>query len=133
MNSSLPAQTVLVATAEFLPGFEIRAILGEVLGVASRSLSPYTEGFRSWSDGGSVTPDKRIELLTNSRMEAIDRMRAAAHARGANAVIAMRFDHRQVTESSNEICAYGTAVILAAVDDRAAQTGVQPVTLPAAA
>ena len=111
MNPILPAR-MLVATAESLPGLTITAVLGEVIGVAARSLSPYTEGLRSIADGSPVAPERRIELLTRCRMEAVNRMRLAASARGANAVIAMRFDHRQVTETSNEICAYGTAVVV---------------------
>jgi uncharacterized protein YbjQ (UPF0145 family) len=42
-------------------------------------------------------------------------MRLAALDLGANAVIAMRFDHRQVTDTTNEVCAYGTAVTVTPV------------------
>ncbi len=107
------ASQVLVTTTELLPGFHVQLILGEVLGVAVRTLSPYVEGFRSWRDGSSCPPEVRIDLLTGTRIEALTRMRLAALGLGGNAVIAMRFDHRPVTESSNEVCAYGTAVIVA--------------------
>jgi hypothetical protein len=41
----------------------------------------------------------------------------AYHARnaGANAVLGMRFDHRVISESWVEICAYGTAVVAVAI------------------
>jgi uncharacterized protein YbjQ (UPF0145 family) len=87
-------------------------VLGEVIGVALRTLSPFAEGFRSWSDGAPAPDDVRIDLLTRARAEAVTRMRLAALGLGGNAVIAMRFDHRQVTEVMNEVCAYGTAVIV---------------------
>ena len=106
------ASRVLVATSDLLPGFRVQVVLGEVIGVAVRTLSPYVEGFRSWRDGSSCPPEVRIDLLTRARIEAVTRMRLAALGLGGNAVIAMRFDHRQVTESSNEVCAYGTAVIV---------------------
>ena len=40
-------------------------------------------------------------------------MVVAAERRGANAIIGMRFDHRGVTSAWNEVCAYGTAVLVA--------------------
>jgi uncharacterized protein YbjQ (UPF0145 family) len=40
----------------------------------------------------------------------------AASRRGANAIIGMRFDNRDVTPPWREICAYGTAVVVASGD-----------------
>jgi len=37
-------------------------------------------------------------------------MTEQARARGANAVLGMRFDHRDISEVWGEMCAYGTAV-----------------------
>lgn len=124
MNPSIPANGVtvataavsthgvLVATAEALPGFRIHKVLGEVLGVAARTLNPFREGFRNLYDGGACNDEDRLEILVRCRMEAVERMRTAAWELGGNAVIAMRFDHRQVTDVSNEVCAYGTAVVV---------------------
>ena len=39
-------------------------------------------------------------------------MLRVAYQRGANAVVGMRFDHRPISESWNEVCAYGTAVFV---------------------
>jgi uncharacterized protein YbjQ (UPF0145 family) len=36
----------------------------------------------------------------------------AANRRGANAVVGMRFDNRDVTPPWREVCAYGTAVLV---------------------
>jgi uncharacterized protein YbjQ (UPF0145 family) len=48
--------------------------------------------------------------LIDSRNDVMNRMIAEAVARGANAVIAMRFDTSEIAPGWTEICAYGTAV-----------------------
>ena len=50
------------------------------------------------------------KLLTDSRNEARHRMWREARARGANAVIAMRFDCNEIGDIMSEVAAYGTAV-----------------------
>jgi uncharacterized protein YbjQ (UPF0145 family) len=107
---------MLVTTTESLPGYRIERILGPVLGVAARARSAFAEGLRSVSDGHSVTDEQRRELFVAGRVEAVRRMLNEASEVGANAVVAMRFDHRPVTDMWNEICAYGTAVWAAPVE-----------------
>ena len=93
-----------------MPGYRIEKVLGPVLGVAARSRSPYMEGLKSLADGHAIDAEHRRELLANCRVEAIRHMLDRASGAGANAVVAMRFDHRAVTDVWNEVCAYGTAV-----------------------
>lgn len=50
------------------------------------------------------------KALVDSRNEVMGRMIAEAQSRGANAIIAMRFDTSEMGETWTEICAYGTAV-----------------------
>jgi uncharacterized protein YbjQ (UPF0145 family) len=50
------------------------------------------------------------KLLADSREHAVDRLREAAKAKGANAVIAMRFDCNEIAGIMSEVAAYGTAV-----------------------
>jgi uncharacterized protein YbjQ (UPF0145 family) len=40
----------------------------------------------------------------------MERMQQEAEAKGANAIIAMRFDTSEMGQNWTEICAYGTAV-----------------------
>jgi len=101
---------VLVTTTEAVPGFKVSKVLGPVVGVAARTRSPYVEGLKSMTDGHGATPNQRRDVMVHSRFEAVNNMVDQAAMLGANAVIAMRFDHRAVTEVWNEICAYGTAV-----------------------
>jgi uncharacterized protein YbjQ (UPF0145 family) len=48
--------------------------------------------------------------LVDSREQVRERMVQEAEAKGANAVIAMRFDTSEMGSNWTEICAYGTAV-----------------------
>jgi uncharacterized protein YbjQ (UPF0145 family) len=100
---------MMVVTTEGVPGYEVRAVLGEVVGVTARSFNPYVEGVKSLN--GRLNP-QLVRLLAQIRQEAVAHMAEAAKRRGANAIIGMRFDHRGVTGAWNEVCAYGTAVVV---------------------
>jgi uncharacterized protein YbjQ (UPF0145 family) len=50
------------------------------------------------------------KLLSESREQALDRLREAASERGANAVLAMRFDCNEIGDIMSEVAAYATAV-----------------------
>jgi uncharacterized protein YbjQ (UPF0145 family) len=101
---------VLVVTTDDLPGFEIRAVLGEVVVSAARSMNPFKEGVKSLR-GGKSDP-KGADQLTKYRMDAITKLGQAASKKGANAVIGMLFDCRQVGDTHIELCAYGTAAVV---------------------
>ena len=55
------------------------------------------------------------ELLSESREEAIERLKQQAAALGANAVINVRFSTSSIAAGASEIFVYGTAVT---VEDR---------------
>jgi len=98
---------MLVVTTETVPGYDVTDVLGEVMGVVARTRNPYAEGVKALS--GEVNPGVS-SALTGWREEAVTNMARAAHRRGANAVLGMRFDHRDISGSWTELCAYGTAV-----------------------
>jgi uncharacterized protein YbjQ (UPF0145 family) len=100
---------MLVVTTDSIPGYEVRAVIGEVVGVTARTFNPYVEGVKSLN--GRLNP-QLVRLLTQIRQEAVARMVDAAERRGANAILGMRFDNRDVTPPWREICAYGTAVVI---------------------
>ncbi|MGI8557493.1 MAG: YbjQ family protein [Solirubrobacteraceae bacterium] len=50
------------------------------------------------------------KLLSDSREQAVDRLRQAAVEKGANAVIAMRVDCNEICDIMSVVAAYGTAV-----------------------
>jgi uncharacterized protein YbjQ (UPF0145 family) len=110
---------MLVVTSNDMPGYEIRAVLGEVFGVTVRARNVgagLTAGFRSI--GGGEIPEM-TQLLLQSRNEAMGRMIYQAQQRGANGIIAFRFDNGEIAGRWTEICAYGTAVWTVPVSDDA--------------
>ncbi|WP_428967069.1 YbjQ family protein [Micromonospora fluostatini] len=104
-------RTVLVVTTDQLPGYEIRQILGEVVSSMARTRNPYREGVKNLRGGAydPMAPDN----LTRWRTDSVARLAEEARRLGANAVVGMRFDSRDCGELWMEICAYGTAVIVA--------------------
>lgn len=102
---------VLVVTTDHLPGYEIRQILGEVVSSMARTRNPYREGVKNLRGGAydPLAPDN----LTRWRTDSVARLGEEARRLGANAVVGMRFDCRDCGELWMEICAYGTAVIVA--------------------
>ena len=101
---------MLIATMNELPGYQIEEVFGEVFGltVRSRNLgSQLGAGFKSLIGGELKGMTK---ALVDSRQQVVDRMVEEAEAKGANAVVAMRFDTSEMGDTWTEICAYGTAV-----------------------
>ena len=60
--------------------------------------------------GGEI--HEYTQLLEEARGHAIDRMVANATAKGANAIVMMRFDSSEIGQTMSEIVAYGTAVVV---------------------
>src|SRR5258705_9983890 len=87
-------RSMLVVTTESIPGYEVRAVIGEVVGVTARSFNPFVEGVKSLN--GRLNP-QLVRLLQQIRLEAVSHMTDAARELGANAIVGMRFDHRAVT------------------------------------
>lgn len=101
---------MLVVTTNDIPGYRIDAVYGEVFGLIVRSRNIFSNFGASLRTiiGGEVKG--YTTLLADSREHALQRMREAAAAKGANAVIAMRFDSGDIGNIMNEVAAYGTAV-----------------------
>lgn len=66
-------------------------------------------GFRTMFGGEARGYTK---LLSDSRQEAVARLKRATHEVGGNAVIAMRFDANELADVMSEVAAYGTAVTI---------------------
>jgi uncharacterized protein YbjQ (UPF0145 family) len=60
--------------------------------------------------GGEI--EEYTKMLAEAREQALDRMRAEAHAMGANAVVDVRFSTSYIMGAASEIMAYGNAVVL---------------------
>lgn len=101
---------MLIATTNDLPGYRVDDVLGEVFGLTVRSRNvgaQFGAALKSLA-GGELRG--QTKLLAASRDQAIARMVEEAEAKGANAVLAFRFDTSEMGSTWTEICAYGTAV-----------------------
>jgi len=109
-RSLMDNNTILVSTMNDVPGYKVVAVLGEVFGLICRARNAFSNmgaGLRTIF-GGEVAG--YTQLLSDSREQAIQRLRLAAMEKGANAVLAMRFDCNEIGNIMSEIAAYGTAV-----------------------
>ena len=101
---------MLITTMNDVPGHEITDVYGEVFGLTVRSRnigSQIGAGFKSLVGGELKGMTK---MLAEGRAHAQQRLEEEAEAKGANAVIAFRFDTSELGSTWTEICAYGTAV-----------------------
>jgi uncharacterized protein YbjQ (UPF0145 family) len=101
---------MLIATTNDLPGRQVVEVLGEVMGLTVRSRNVGSQIGASFKSlvGGELKG--MTKALVDSRHEVIERMVAEAEAKGADAILAMRFDTSEMGPNWTEICAYGTAV-----------------------
>ncbi|MEO8541301.1 MAG: YbjQ family protein [bacterium] len=100
---------MLIVTTNDVAGHDIVEVYGEVFGLTVRSRnigSQIGSGLKSIF-GGELKG--MTQALTDSRQQVIGRMVEEAEAKGANAIIAMRFDTSEMGTNWTEICAYGTA------------------------
>jgi len=102
---------MIIVTTNELPGYRIDHVFGEVFGLTVRSRhlgSNIGAGLKSLAGGElrGIT-----QLLHECREEALNRLAAEAQGKGANAVVAFRFETTEYANGGGvEVCAYGTAV-----------------------
>jgi uncharacterized protein YbjQ (UPF0145 family) len=101
---------ILVVTTNDLPGYRVTQVHGEVFGLTVRARNAFSNVGASFRTVFGGEAKGYTQLLIDSRMEAVDRLRFMAHQVGANAVLAMRFDTGEIAQMMNEVAAYGTAV-----------------------
>ncbi|MEI6709407.1 MAG: YbjQ family protein [Actinomycetota bacterium] len=103
---------MLIVTTNDVAGFRITKVIGEVNGLTVRTRNVGAQIGASFKAlvGGELAGMTR--QLQETRDEALDRLIEAAQAKGANAVIGMRYDSNELYGTYQEILAYGTAVII---------------------
>ncbi|MFJ3225933.1 YbjQ family protein [Streptomyces sp. NPDC086783] len=108
-----PRPDVLVVTTNDVPGHRVERVIGEVFGLTVRSRhlgSQIGAGLKSMIGGELKGLTK---TLVETRNQAMERLVDQARARGANGVLMFRFDVSEAADVGTEVCAYGTAVVLA--------------------
>lgn len=106
-------EDILVVTTNYIPGMEIKKVMGPAFGVVVRSRGiggNIVAGLRTIV-GGEIKEYTR--MLADAREHAIKRLVDNAKAMGANAVVSMGFDSSELGQSMTEVVAYGTAVVVA--------------------
>jgi uncharacterized protein YbjQ (UPF0145 family) len=100
---------MVITTMNDLPGYEVEEVLGEVFGLTVRSRnigSQFGAGLKSLVGGELKGMTK---MLAEGREHATQRLVEEAEGKGANAIIAFRYDTSELGTSWTEVCAYGTA------------------------
>jgi uncharacterized protein YbjQ (UPF0145 family) len=103
---------MITVTTETIEGREIAEVLGLVRGNTIRARNMGRDimaGLRNIV-GGEIKDYTR--MLSQARDQALERMIRDAEAKGADAVVGMRFTTSQTMAGAAEILAYGTAVRL---------------------
>ena len=102
------SQGMHLSNTETVPGKLITASYGLVQGSTVRAKNVFIgAGFKNMV-GGELKA--YTELLQEARNEALQRMMMDAQARGANAIVNVRFATSAVSGGAAELFAYGTAV-----------------------
>ena len=104
------SEHVIISTMNDLPGYEVTDVIGEVFGLTVRSRnfgSQIGAGLKSLV-GGELRG--MTKMLAEGRAHATERLIEEAEGKGANAILAFRFDTSELGTTWTEICAYGTAV-----------------------
>lgn len=98
---------MILSNVDHVPGVTIRASLGLIVACVPYFGVTYLEGIK---DLKGVTVADVSAVFEHRRAQAVNRLVAKALERGADGVIGITFDHRDITSSWKELCIYGTAV-----------------------
>jgi uncharacterized protein YbjQ (UPF0145 family) len=101
---------MIVSTMNDLPGYAVTEVIGDVFGltVFVRGAGANIEaGLRTFFGGEARGLSAQ---LADCRLDARRKLIEAAEGKGADAVLAMRFQTSELRDIGTEILAYGTAV-----------------------
>ena len=100
----------LITTSTEIPGYRITSNIGIVRGIVVRSRNVFMSFGATVQTlfGGNISIYS--ELCEKARQEAFDILVSHAEAKGADAIIAMRYDANEIMGGVTEVLAYGTAV-----------------------
>ena len=109
----------MVTTALELPNYRIVENVGVVRGIVVRSRSIFGTLGASLQTlvGGNITLFSN--MCEKTRLDAFDQMMAHAEQLGANAIVCARYDANELMDGVTEVLAYGTAVVVESVKERA--------------
>ena len=111
-----PVSHQVVTTAFELPGFRVVQNLGVVRGIVvrSRSIVVNIGAFVQTLVGGNIVA--WTKLCEQTRSDAFEIMIEHATELGANGIVGARYDATEVSSGATEVLAYGTAVVVEALE-----------------
>ena len=101
-----------ISSAYDIPGYKTLETKGFVYGLTVRSRGvggKISAGVRSIF-GGEI--NEYVQMMEDTRDEALNRCIAHCNEIGGNAIIGIRYDSNGISESMQEVLAYGTAVVV---------------------
>jgi uncharacterized protein YbjQ (UPF0145 family) len=103
---------MIIVTTNDVSGYRVVRTLGVVRGITVRSRSIVGNIGASIQSlfGGNIS--LYTSLCERAREEAYELMERHAAEKGANAVLAMRYDANEIAAGITEVLAYGTAVVV---------------------
>jgi uncharacterized protein YbjQ (UPF0145 family) len=101
---------VIIVTTNDLPGYAVEEVFGEVFGLTVRSRNIGSQIGAALKSLGGGELKGMTKMLVEGREHATERVVEEAEGKGANAIVAFRFDTSELGETWTEVCAYGTAV-----------------------
>jgi uncharacterized protein YbjQ (UPF0145 family) len=103
---------MILTTTDDVPGKRIVDTLGLVRGSTVRGAHLGRDVLAKLKNlvGGELP--EYTKLMAEAREQALDRMMSEARARGADAIVALRFASSEVDQNAAEVLVYGTAVRL---------------------
>ena len=104
---------MIVTTCDNVPGHEITSTLGLCRGSAIRARHIGKDIMAVFKNITGGEMHEYSKLLAETREQALDRMLEDAQAKGADAVVGVRYASTSISQGAAEFLAYGTAVKLA--------------------
>ena len=101
---------MIITTMNDPLGYTIDEVLGEVFGLTVRSRNIGSQIGATLKSLGGGELKGMTKMLAEGRAHATERLVEEAEGKGADAIIAFRFDTSELGTTWTEICAYGTAV-----------------------
>lgn len=108
---------MLIVTTNDIPGYRVEAVFGEVMGMTVRSANIGANFVASFRAIGGGEVNEYTQLVYDSRQQVMQRMWEQATQRGANAILACRFDTGEIAAQFSEVCCYGTAVAVVPIPE----------------
>ena len=101
---------MILVTTNDIPDRKIGEVLGLVQGTSVRASHVGSDvgSFMQNIVGGEI--EQYTKLMAEVREQSLDRLREEARAKGADAVIGLRFVSTEISMGAAELLAYGTAV-----------------------